>query len=347
MTTASPTPGKTSVLIVGAGSIGERHLRCFQQAGRARLALCEINANLRGEVAERYGITRTFGDLEEALGNPLEAAVIATPAHLHVSMALRAINAGVHVLIEKPLSVAPEGVLELAQAVVSRRRVAAVAYVYRAHESLAAMKRALAEARFGAPVQLVASSAQHFPTYRPAYRDTYYRDHATGGGAIQDALTHLLDAGQWLVGPIDRLVADAAHQVLPGVAVEDTAHVLARHGSVLACYYLNQYQAPNETSITVVCERGTVRFEYHRSRWLWQTAPDEPWHEEAASTTERDALFIAQAQAFLDAVAGERPPLCSLEEGMRAFAAQRAVLESVERRSWVEPQTFGSRGRCA
>ena len=51
---------------------------------------------------------------------------------------------------------------------------------------------------------------------------------------------------------VERVVADAAHQVLEGVTVEDTVHLLARHGSVMASYSLNQHQAPNEITITVV-----------------------------------------------------------------------------------------------
>ena len=71
------------------------------------------------------------------------------------------------------------------------------------------------------------------PTYRPAYREIYYKDRTTGGGAIQDALTHVLNASEWLVGPIRRIAVDAAHQVLEGTTVEDTVHVMARHGGVL------------------------------------------------------------------------------------------------------------------
>jgi predicted dehydrogenase len=51
---------------------------------------------------------------------------------------------------------------------------------------------------------------------------------------VQDALTHTINAAQWLVGNIDRVVADAAHLALEGVDVEDTVNVLARHGGVLA-----------------------------------------------------------------------------------------------------------------
>ncbi len=56
------------------------------------------------------------------------------------------------------------------------------------------------------------------------------------GGGNQNALTHLINAGEWLIGPVDRILADAAHQLLPGVDVEDTVHVIARQqGSRLLC----------------------------------------------------------------------------------------------------------------
>ena len=260
-------PKTKHVLIVGVGSIGERHLRCFQATGRVKLSLCEINDELRARIADQYGVGRAYADLTSALRDSHGAAVIATPAHLHVPMAESLAEAGNHLLIEKPLSTGLEGIDSLDAALSRRNLRVAVAYVLRQHPALRAMREAIRGGRFGRPVQLVAVCGQHFPTYRPAYRQIYYTSRATGGGAVQDALTHIMNAGQWLVGPIDHLVADAAHQVLDGVDVEDTVHVIARHGDLLATYSLNQHQAPNETTITVVCEQGTCRFELHRQRW--------------------------------------------------------------------------------
>jgi len=327
-------PDAKPVLIVGVGSIGERHLRCFQTTGRVRLSLCDTNEDLRRRVAEQYGISRTYADLEAALADRHHAAVIATPAHLHVPMAIRLAEAGTHLLIEKPLSTGLEGIDRLKEEVRTRRLVAAVAYVLRGHPALEAMKREIDSGRFGPPVQLVATAGQHFPTYRPADREIYYTDHATGGGAIQDGLTHVLNAGRWLVGPIDSLVTDAAHQVLEGVEVEDTVGLLARHGSVLASYSLNQHQAPNEWTISVVCRRGTARFELHRHRWRWMIKPDDPWHEESFGPIERDSLFVAQANAFLDCVEGTRAPVCTLDEGIETLRANLAALASVRERRW-------------
>ena len=322
-----------NVLIIGAGSIGERHLRCFLATERVTASFVEINSELRQTIAERYGV-RAFAGLEEALIEPPNVAVVAVPAHLHVAMATQLAERGIHILIEKPLSTTLDGVERLQEAVQQRGVVAGVAYVTRCHPLLTAMRAAIQEGLFGRPVELIAVTGQHFPTYRPAYREIYYTDRRTGGGAIQDALTHVINAGEWLIGPVERLLADAAHQVLEGVTVEDTVHLLARQGGVLASYSLNQHQAPNEFTLTVVCERGTIRWESHGNRLSSMIAPSGVWHEDTIAPLERDTLFVRQAHRFLDAVETGSPPPCSIADGLQTLRVNLAALASADGGGW-------------
>lgn len=321
------------VVIVGVGSIGERHCRCFLATGRAEVSIVEYKASLAQDVAQRYGVI-AHRDLDAALDSRPDVAVIATPAPLHIAQATKCVEAGTQVLIEKPLSISLEGISQLQEAVAQQQAVVGVAYVYRAFPVLTAMRTALQSGRFGTPRQITAVCGQHFPTYRPAYREIYYADRKAGGGAIQDALTHVINMGEWLVGPVNRLVADASHLVLPGVEVEDTVHVLTRQGPVMGSYSLNQHQAPNETIITVICDQGTVRCEIHNNRWMWMTKPGDAWHEEPFGTSERDAAFIAQANAFLDSVEGKSPLLCPLDAGVQTLKGNLAILKSVEDGAW-------------
>ena len=71
---------ETAILVIGVGSIGERHVRCFQKTGRVRVGICEINAELRQRVARQYGIEKTYAQIEQALAEHYDAAVVATPA---------------------------------------------------------------------------------------------------------------------------------------------------------------------------------------------------------------------------------------------------------------------------
>ncbi len=325
---------RPQLLVIGGGSIGERHVRCFQYTQRVEVSLCETQSHVRAAVAERCGLRTTYDDFAVALDSQPDVAVICTPAHLHISMAAQLIGAGVPVLIEKPLSTALDGTEELLALAKSAQVTAGVAYVYRAHPALQAMRQAIHNGRFGLPVQVVAVFGQNFPFYRPAYREIYYRDRATGGGAIQDALTHVVNAAEWLVGPVTELIADAEHLVLDGVNVEDTVHLLARHRQVLATYSLNQHQPANEGTLTVICQRGMARYEVHGGRWLWTENPEEPWQVEPTVPLERDELFRRQANAFLDAFEGTAAPLCSLSEGLQTLRVNLAALRSLESRRW-------------
>ena len=322
------------VVVIGVGSIGERHTRCFQATGRTRVSVVEAKESLAQEISGRYGV-KAHRDIDAALADRPTLAVIATPAPLHITQATKLIEAGVHVLIEKPLSISTEGIDRLKAVAAERQVTVGVAYVLRSYPVLAAMREALQSGRFGTPRQMTTVCGQHFPTYRPAYREIYYTKRSTGGGAIQDALTHMVNLGEGLVGPVTKLVADAEHLVLPGVEVEDTVHLVARQGPVMASYSLNQFQAPNETNITINCDQGSVRCEMHNNRWLWMTKPGDTWHEEPFGTAERDSAFIAQANSFLDAIEGKCPVLCPLDEGIQTLKVNLATLESADHGRWV------------
>lgn len=321
------------VLVIGAGSIGERHVRCFLATGRAEVAICELSAGVRDAVVSRYGISEAYAAFDDALARNFNAAVVATPALLHIAQAQRLVDHEIPVLIEKPLSLSVNGLPELESAISSRQLAAGVAYPFRAHPSLAAMRAAIVDGRFGRPLQVSVVAGQHFPTYRPAYRDIYYRDRATGGGAIQDALTHMINAVEWIVGPTTSVVADAECLKLDGVEVEDTTNVLARNSDVVTSYTLNQHQPANELTVTVICERGQARFEGHRTKWSWITEVDGMWSEEPCAL-DRDALFRKQADAFLNTVESKAPPLCSVPEGRATMHTALAILQSLESKAW-------------
>ncbi len=326
------------ILIVGTGSIGERHLRCFQSIPGTEVAACEPNAELGKTVAERYGC-RWFRSLDEALeGQSFDAAVICTPAHTHIPIAAQCVERGLHLLIEKPLAVSVEGVEALQCLVNERGAIVRIAYVHRSIPVYLKMKELLESGVIGEPKLLASVSGQHFPSFRPAYRSIYYAKHASGGGAIQDALTHGLHSAEWLLGPIRTVFADAAHQVLDGVEVEDTVNLIARLGSgsgVLGSFSLNQFQAPNEAHLTISGTRGSLRLESHRQRvglflngesdWQWFEVPKE----------ERDGAFIRQAQSFLSAMEGTGDNLSTLAEGLQTLRVNLAALKSNQTRSEI------------
>lgn len=326
-----PYPPVKSILIIGTGSIGERHLRCFLATGRARVSFCEPNPELRQRIGEQYPV-RGFESLDRALNEQaFDGAVICTPAHTHLAIAHPLLDQQIGVLLEKPLSTTYDDVPALLHKIESGNHIARVAYVYRSIPLIQELHRLLQDSPFGAPRHISVVSGQNFPSFRPAYRDIYYNSHATGGGAIQDALTHGIHAAEWLDGPICEVSCHAEHQVLEGVDVEDTVNLIAknRNGTLLN-FSLNQFQAPNESFWFIHCPGGSFRAEIHNHRigklalgeseWQWQEIPRE----------ERDGAFTRQANAFLDNLDGLPSPLATVAEAAQTLNVHLAALESAQ-----------------
>lgn len=322
------------ILIIGVGSIGERHLRCFQSTRRCTLALCEPIDERRRDVAQRYNVNG-YGSWDEAVGREnFSAAVIASPAPFHIPTAQTLTERGMDLLIEKPLSVSIDGVQDLLDSVRRIGNRVAVGFVYRALPALQHMRSAVLSGEFGRIVQIQIQSGQHFPFYRPAYRDIYYADPSMGGGLIQDMLPHPLNIVEWLVGPASKVIVDASHAVLPGVEVEDSVHLLARHAGVMVSMSLNQHQPVSEFVITVLCEQGAARWELAGQRWLSASENGGAWTERESFVHERDDYYILQANAFLDFMDGKADPLCPLDDAVDTLKATLAILKSRQSGCW-------------
>ncbi len=316
------------VLVVGCGSIGERHVRCLQKTGRAQVVVCESRPALLERICQEYKVSG-FNDFEQACqSQAFDAVVICTPAHMHVAMALAALRIGAGLLIEKPLSTSLDLIPELEREVARSKRFVAVAYVHRFMPAVNAAYRFLHEGRLGKPLQVSVIAGQHFPTFRPAYREIYYARHQSGGGAIQDALTHIVNVVEWMVGPTERLACEARHQMLEGVDVEDTVSLSARNREVLVTYSLNQFQAPNEITYQVHCEGGSLAIEVHQQRWGVFFRGTAGWEFHSAAVEQRDDLFVAEGNAFLDGLDGQPNVLCTLEQAIQTLKFNLAALES-------------------
>ncbi len=321
------------ILIVGAGSIGERHLRCFQGLSRGAVAGCESSENVRRRIQETYGC-EVYSSLEEALNaQTWRAAVICTPANTHISIARRCVEQGINLLIEKPLATSFEGLQELAAESERANLVVRVAYVHRSIAAVIKMKEFLSQGQIGEIKHVLAAAGQHFPSFRPAYASTYFARRETGGGVIQDAITHVVHAVEWLVGPFVSVFCDASHQALEGVEVEDTVNLMGRlRGDVPVALVQNQFQAANELTITIHGLKGSLRADFQNQRvgvwmrgeknWVWSELPVE----------ERDAMYIRQAGAFLDALDGKPDDLATLNDGWQTLKVNLAAMQSSDQR---------------
>jgi len=322
--------GEHRVLVVGAGFIGRVHVEALRCTHRADVAVCETGEEQRRRLRADFPEMETFASLDDALRRPWNAAVIATPAHTHLELGRRLTATGIPLLMEKPLALVTDGLADRIDAVSATGVPVMVGFVFRCHPALAAIRSELNAGRIGLPVQIVGRRGAHLPSRRPEYASTYYARREHGGGVVQDMRVMSSTRGEWLVGPIDRLMADAAHLRLPKVTVEDTVHVVARHGTILANYTVNQYQHVAEFTIDVHGNEGSLRADFVSNRWSSASVPDGEWSAQALPPFDRLQWFTRQAHVFLDVVEKRATPPCSLDQALNTLRAVRATLESID-----------------
>jgi predicted dehydrogenase len=322
------------ILVVGGGSIGERHVRCFQDIG-CEVALCDSNAARLREMSDRYKLSRTFQSIEAAARETWYGVVIATPANLHAEHAAMLIKSTEALLIEKPLCTSLDQADRLMS--LAAGKWVQVGYVLRHHPATQHVRMLLAEGVIGKLHQVTVTAGQNFPSLRPAYREIYYKSHATGGGAVQDAATHLFDLVQHLAGPFDWILCDYAHQELADVEVEDTVHIIGRcRVNTMVSIALNQFMAPNESHVQLNGALGSLAIEFHEHRAGMFMLGDADWTWTEPLVAERDDLFRAQAQNFISSVVKQDPWVCTLDDDLRALAVNLAALRSGQNHT-IEP----------
>lgn len=323
-----------SVLIVGGGSIGERHARCFTKTGECAVSLCEVDAAKRERQAKEYGLKRTFAEFEKVPLAEFDVVVIATPAPFHIPQSLAAAKAGCHVLCEKPLSDKYDGIQELIDTLRAKKRVGATAFTMRSVSPVKRLKELIAQGKIGTPRFAVANISQHFPTIRPDYQRIYFAKKSMGGGTLFDMCPHTINMFEWFLGPETEASALADRIALEGIETDDIALINYRYqGGAISQINTNMFGRHYRSDITVHGTEGSVVYDYVKTEVaLWKDGvPTASPSSVENFPAVRDDLYIEQARHFLAAARGEKPVACTLEEGWQTLRAVFAAQRSAER----------------
>lgn len=211
--------------LVGCGKVGTIHAAALRSLPEAEFVACCDAALDRAEAfAAKYGASRAFGDLDAMLRDGgVEAIVIGTPHPLHAAAAVRAAEAGVHILVEKPMAASLADCDAMLAAAKKSGVTLGVISQRRFFEPVARMKQAIDAGKIGTPALGV------FIQY--SWRDAaYYKSDpwrgkwdTEGGGVLVNQSPHQLDILLWLMGPAAEVSGHWANVNHPGVEVDDTA----------------------------------------------------------------------------------------------------------------------------
>ncbi|MEP6732809.1 MAG: Gfo/Idh/MocA family oxidoreductase [bacterium] len=337
--TISPVQGPVRIALLGCGRISRNHLDAIAKVKELELvAVADTNLTRAQETGAAYGVP-AFGSLEDMLtAVPSHMVTICTPSGLHPQHGIVAAKAGRHVLTEKPMAISLASADELVQVCDAAGVYLFVVKQNRLNPPIQLLRRAVDKGRFGriymANVTVRWTRPQEYYDAE-SWRGTWEFD----GGAIMNQASHYVDLMQWLLGPVESVMAKTATQARRIEAEDSGVAVVKFRSGALGVIEVNVLTYPRnlEGSITILGEKGSVKIGGTAvnkvEHWTFETYDDDDKLIETASTNPPNVYGFGHEGYYrnlLPVLRGEARPDTDGRAGRKSLELILGIYESAK-----------------
>ncbi|MGV3707934.1 MAG: Gfo/Idh/MocA family protein [Gemmatimonas sp.] len=249
------------IALVGCGRISKNHFEAIAKVkGLELVSVCDVEEERAKEAGAANNVP-WFTNIETMLAEvPSDAVVIASPSGLHPNLGIIAAKAGRHVISEKPMAISLAAADALVQACDDNGVKLFVVKQNRLNATIQLLKRAIDRGRFGRIY--LANCTVHWTRPQEYYDQAPWRGTwEFDGGAFMNQASHYVDLIQWLVGPVESIMAKTA-TLARRIEAEDTGVAVIKFRSgALGTIEVTMLTFPKnlEGSITILGEKGSVK----------------------------------------------------------------------------------------
>ncbi|MDX3659940.1 Gfo/Idh/MocA family oxidoreductase [Streptomyces sp. ID05-26A] len=318
--------------LLGAGAVGAHHVRAAAGAdGYTIAAICDVRREAAEALAasgvEVYDDHRTM--ITEA---NLDAVIITTPHALHAQQVVDAAEAGLHVLVEKPMATTVEDCSRMIEVCREAGVLLAVAHVIHFDPVAREARALIASGEFGEPLLIAHRRSAHYePNSRPAW---FFDPVLAGGGIVLNVGTHGLDRIQWFGGGTVRRVSSVVRG-RDGIDVEtDSLALIELANGVTASVVLTSRGTPYYDETDVVMPEVTLRVSASDGLLLLRDGNITTLVE--ASPVHLRSAFRSQLDGFVSAARGEGGEYVDGAYGRSVVSAALAVYQAADRGNPVD-----------
>lgn len=308
----------STVAVLGAGSIGYRHLKNLDSLGVEKLLVYDPDSVRRDRIRNDHPNWSFHSELSDFAAAKPHVVIVASPSALHEQHLRAALAWGSAVFVEKPLSPKWGSIKDLAQEAKDKNRVTMVACNMRFHPGPAQVKKLLDQGVIGRLISYRLHFGSCLPNWRPYqnYRQSYSAS-AESGGAILDCI-HELDLAVWYAGPAELVAARHVPAAPIGLETDGLAEILLQHQTeVLGSIHLNFIEREYRRYCVCIGSEGTLEWNFHRPEVI-QYGPGQkdqikhplpdPWN--------LNDMYVDEMRYFLDCVAQGRPTQNSIADNL-------------------------------
>lgn len=321
-----------NIAILGAGAMGKTHARAFAKLPDVSIVGVSSRSLVKArELAEQVGAQATMDDMALVHDPRVDAVSITLPTHLHKKFTVAALNAGKHVLLEKPFGLTRADCDAMIRAWKASKRVLMVAHVLRFWSEYTALVELVQSGMLGKPRTATAARLSTRPRWA-----TWFRDPRLSGGAVMDLMIHDFDILNLIFGAPQKIYA-RGRKSSRGAWDHVLATIEYRGGSAFVeGSVMMPARFPFTMKLEVECERGRVEYAFRAGGARVEEQGDSSlrvFTDDAVSflSAPPGDAYETQVAYFVDCLRAGRMP----EHGT-PHHARRAVVLSLAARASLE-----------
>ncbi len=295
---------KNPVLVVGAGSIGERHIEILLNEGFSNIYVLrrKKSKNFRNLFKPDITIITSWNSISTI---NFTFAIIANPSSLHMRSAISCLNRGMHVLVEKPLSNNLKSFRELKRIVKQKKLLVYVGYMMRFHPLIKKIDKFILKKTYGDVVSIESKWAEYLPDWHPweDYKDSYASIKSLGGGAAL-TLSHDIDLVKYLSkSQVKKSYGIKNHINLLGIDVEGAVDIIINYkNGITSNSNLSFHQKNKERFLKILFEKAQVFINFETNLMKVYINRTKKITTHKVKNFDRNNLFIDQFRNFINII---------------------------------------------
>ncbi len=306
--------------IIGAGIIGNRLAQSFEKHPDIEIKrVCDLDIDRAKILAEKYNAEYT-DNIDDILGEDIDIVYIGVPPKYHSQLAIKVMNAGKHVIVEKPIALS---VSEADDMIISRDKadvITAINLPFRFEPGIIQMKKEIENGLIG-DIRLIELRFR-FPNWPRKWQDTEWLKTSEQGGALREVGTHYFFALNEIFGEVDEVTAITNYPDEKSCETQSTAILRLKNGLNCTMTMLTGTDEEMQNTLIVYGNHGIL---YH---YMWHRLVLVKNGVEKELRAERFSSEYAMTENFIRAINGDEKSKSKLVTFEDARAAQK-TLESI------------------
>jgi UDP-N-acetylglucosamine 3-dehydrogenase len=303
---------KLGVAVIGTGGWGKNHVRVYKELASTELvAVCDVNAERAKDIASQFGVKAYTNSTRMLKNKEIEAVSVCTWSTKLAGEALKALKAGKHVLVEKPMATNTRQAEKLLETAEQNGLHLTVGFLMRFIPGLQHIREAVENKKIG---ELVCATARRVSQWPERIGDV---------GVVKDTAIHDIDVMRYIFNE-NPVTVYAKTGSMRHIKFEDYAQIMLTYRDGKSAFIESNWLTPYKTRLLTVTGSGAIMRLDYMTQELWIEEPKENlqpryrWQEP----------LKLELQHFADCILEKKKPLITGVDGFKALQVTEAALRS-------------------